>query len=104
MLSPEERLARLFPSLVVNFWHFNRIKPSNLISTLAVIILFGRITGQPVGEVVTADEVGYEVKKGCFIFRMSNNSQVGTIGVGSRSQSSAAALASDDPPLELLTR
>ena len=23
MLSPEERLARLFSSFVVNFWHFN---------------------------------------------------------------------------------
>ena len=35
---------------------------------------------------------------------MDENPQVGTIEVGSRSQSSAAALASDDPPLELLTR
>ena len=68
MLSPEERLARLFSSLVLNFWHFNHIKPSNLISTLAVIILFGRITGQPVGEVVTADEVIlYKIYKGYFI-------------------------------------
>merc|ERR1712192_327735 len=44
-----------------------------------------RITGQPVGEVVTADEVG-------------------TVEVGSRSQIASAALASDDPPLEMLTR
>jgi len=44
-----------------------------------------RITGQPVGSVITADEMG-------------------TVEVGGSRSQSTAPIASDDPPLELLTR
>merc|ERR1719458_1336739 len=49
-----------------------------------------RITGQPVGEVVTADEVG--------------TAEVVSIGSSRSHNNAATAIASDDPPLELLTR
>ena len=54
------------------------------------------------GEVVTADEV-YQTFRS-FRIVMDYNSKVGTAEVGSRSHGAAAALPSDDPPLELLTR
>ena len=66
------------------------------------MVLFDRITGQPVGEVVTADEVYQALRS--FRIKMDYNSKVGTAEVGSRSHGAAAALPSDDPPLELLTR
>ena len=64
--------------------------------------MFDRITGQPVGEVVTADEV-YQAFRNFGII-MDYNLKVGKAEVGSRSHGAAAALPSDDPPLELLTR